>query len=68
MSFYFAQLLTYDQSIKTRLTVTRELLINEMIRISTMIIKLATNTTDERTQHLTDHIYHVVSFAAVTLS
>jgi hypothetical protein len=68
MSFYFAQLLTYDQSIKTRPTATRESLINEMIRLSTMIINLAINTTDERTRHLTDHIYHMISFAAVTLS
>jgi len=68
MGFYFAQLLTYDQSIKTRSTAARESLINEMIRLSTAIINLAMNTTDERTRHLTDHIYHMISFAAVTLS
>lgn len=68
MGFYFAQLLTYDQSLKTRSTAARESLINEMIRLSSTIINLAINTTDERTQHLTDHIYHMISFAAVTLS
>lgn len=68
MGFYFAQLLTYDQSLKTRSTAARESLINEMIRLSTTIINLAINTTDERTRHLTDHIYHMISFAAVTLS
>jgi hypothetical protein len=68
MGFYFAQLLTYDQSLKTRSTAARESLITEMIRISTTIINLAINTTDERTRHLTDHIYHMISFAAVTLS
>ncbi|KAF2831243.1 hypothetical protein CC86DRAFT_136873 [Ophiobolus disseminans] len=68
MGFYFAQLLTYDQSLKTRSTAARESLINEMIRLSTAIVSLAMNTTDERTRHLTDHIYHMISFAAVTLS
>jgi hypothetical protein len=68
MGFHFVQLLTYDQSLKTRSTAARESLINEMIRISTTIINLAINTTDERTRHLTDHIYHMISFAAVTLS
>jgi hypothetical protein len=43
-------------------------MINEMIRLSTAIITLAMNTHDERTRHLTDHIYHMISFAAVTLS
>ncbi|KAH7408203.1 hypothetical protein DE146DRAFT_364745 [Phaeosphaeria sp. MPI-PUGE-AT-0046c] len=68
ISFYFAQLLTYDQSLKMRSTAARESLINEMIRLSSTIINLAINTTDERTQHLTDHHYHMISFAAVTLS
>jgi hypothetical protein len=68
MGYYFAQLLTYDQSLKTRSTAARESLINEMIRLSSTIINLAINTTDERTRHLTDHIYHMISFAAVTLS
>jgi hypothetical protein len=68
MSFYFAQLLTYDQSIKARSTAARESLINEMIRLSTMVINLAINTTEEHTRYLTDHIYHIIGFAAVTLS
>lgn len=68
MGFYFAQLLTYDQSLKTRSTAARESMINEMIRLSTAIVTLAMNTHDERTRHLTDHIYHMISFAAVTLS
>jgi len=68
MGFCFAQLLTYDQSLKTSSAVARESLINEMVRLSTAIINLAMNTTDERTQHLTDHIYHMLGFAAITLS
>jgi hypothetical protein len=38
-----------------------------MVRLSTTIINLAMDTADERTLHLTDHIYHMISFAAVTL-
>jgi hypothetical protein len=68
MGFYFAQLLAYDQSLKTRSSAARESLINEMIRLSTAIIKLSMDTADDRTRHLTDHIYHMISFAAVTLS
>ncbi|KAH8725307.1 hypothetical protein GQ44DRAFT_681746 [Phaeosphaeriaceae sp. PMI808] len=68
MAFYFAQLFMYDQSLKVRSTAARESLINEMIRLSGTIMNLAINTTDERTPHLTDHIYHLISFAAVTLS
>lgn len=68
MSYYFAQLLTYDQSLKMRSASARESLINEMIRLSTIIINLATQAKDERTRHLTDHIYHMISFAAVTIS
>lgn len=68
MGFYFAQLLIYDQSLKTRSAAARESLLNEMVRLSTAIINVAMETADERTRHLTDHIYHMISFAAVTLS
>ncbi|KAF2682405.1 hypothetical protein K458DRAFT_307421, partial [Lentithecium fluviatile CBS 122367] len=67
MGFYFAQLLVYDQSLKTGSAAVRESLLSEMIRLSTSIIHLAMDTADERTRHLTDHIYHMISFAAVTL-
>ena len=39
----------------------------EMIRLSSMILILAIDTADERTRHLTDHIYHIVTFAALVL-
>ncbi|CAO2657023.1 Nn.00g058260.m01.CDS01 [Neocucurbitaria sp. VM-36] len=68
MGFCFAQLLTYDLSLKTRSAAARESLLNEMVRLSTTIINVAMETADERTRHLTDHIYHMISFAAVTLS
>ncbi|OAG08726.1 uncharacterized protein CC84DRAFT_1194815 [Paraphaeosphaeria sporulosa] len=67
MGFYFAQLMAYDQSLKTGSSAVRESLLSEMVRLSSSIINLAMNTTDERTRHLTDHIYHMISFAAVTL-
>lgn len=68
MGYCFAQLLTYDQSLKTRSAAARESLLNEMVRLATAIINVAMDTTDDRTKHLTDHIYHMISFAAVTLS
>ncbi|KAF2498674.1 hypothetical protein BU16DRAFT_548382 [Lophium mytilinum] len=68
MGFHFAQLIIYDQSLKTRSAAVRESLISEMVRLSTAIINLAMETTDDRTRHLTDHIYHMIAFAAVTLS
>lgn len=39
-----------------------------MVQLSKTIINLAIDTADERTKHLTDHIYHVVTFSALTLS
>jgi hypothetical protein len=41
--------------------------LSEMIRLSKTIINLAIDTSDDRTRHLTDHIYHVVTFSALTL-
>ena len=38
-----------------------------MVRHSASILNLAMETSDLRTPHLTDHIYHTISFAAVTL-
>jgi hypothetical protein len=67
MGFYFAQLLIYDQSVKSRSAAVRESLLAEMVRLSTSIINLAMETSDERIGYLSDHIYHMISFAAVTL-
>lgn len=68
MGSYFAQLLVYDQALKSRSAVVRESLLSEMIRLSAAIMKLAMDTTDDRTRHLSDHIYHMITFSAVTLS
>lgn len=39
----------------------------DVIQSSRDIINIFLDTTDERTRHLTDHVYNVVTFAALTL-
>lgn len=39
----------------------------EMVRLCKEIIALVMATADERVKHLTDHIYHLVTFAALVL-
>lgn len=41
--------------------------LSEMIRLSQTIINLAIDTADDRTRHLTDQIYHLVTFSALAL-
>ncbi|KAL6248087.1 hypothetical protein RBB50_005435 [Rhinocladiella similis] len=67
MGFHFAHLLAYCQSLKSTHSVMRLPLLIEMIQLSESIINVAMDTTDKRTRHLTDHIYHVVTFSALTL-
>jgi hypothetical protein len=67
MGFSFAQLLAYERSLHSRSARVRDSLLSEMARLSASIIKLAMDTTDDRTKHLSDHIYHMITFAAVTL-
>lgn len=67
MGFHFAHLLLYDQSLKTKTARVRESILSELIRHSTHIIRLAIDTTDDRTLHLNDHIYHIITFAAITI-
>lgn len=64
---HFAQLLAYDQSLKSRSAAVRESLLSEMLRLSVDIVNLAMSTADDRTRHLSDHIYHLITFAAVTI-
>jgi hypothetical protein len=63
MGFHFAQLLIYEQALSSRSAAVRESLLSEMVRLSAAILTLAMETTDLRTQHLSDHIYHVITFA-----
>lgn len=41
--------------------------LTEMVQLARDIINLAIDNTDERTSHLTDHIYHILTFSAITL-
>jgi hypothetical protein len=45
----------------------RATVLREMVRLSSAILTVAIETTDDRTRYLTDHIYHVITFSAVTL-
>jgi hypothetical protein len=67
MGYQFSQLLMYDMSLKSRSAAVRESLLSEMVKVSAAIIRLAMDTGDDRTRHLTDHVYHMITFAAVTL-
>ncbi|KAI9042011.1 fungal specific transcription factor domain-containing protein [Aspergillus affinis] len=68
MGFHFAHLLAYSNSLKSPQTAMASSTVTEMISHSTIIINLAIDTSDERTRHLTDQIYHIVTFSALTLS
>ncbi|KAK0384886.1 hypothetical protein NLU13_7365 [Sarocladium strictum] len=67
MGFHFAHLLAYYQSLKSLRSTMGTSTLSEMVRLSKTIINLAIDTSDDRTRHLTDHIYHVVTFSALTL-
>jgi hypothetical protein len=67
MGFHFAHFLAYYQSVRSPESLVDGSDIMEMIDLSSTIINLAIDTTDDRTRHLTDHIYHVVTFSALTL-
>lgn len=67
MGHSFAQLLAYERALKSRSARVRDSLLNEMVKLSVTIMTLAMDNADERTAHLSDHIYHIKTFAAVTL-
>jgi hypothetical protein len=68
MSFLFAQLMMYEQSLSQKSAAVRESMVSEMVRLSFELLSSAMSTIDERTKYLTDHIYHMIAFAAVTLT
>jgi hypothetical protein len=68
MGFHFAQLLAYERALKARSTHVRDALLAEMVRLCSRIMDLAMDTADDRNRHLSDHIYHMITFSAVTLS
>ena len=67
LGFQFAQLLVYEQSLNNRSTAAKESILSEMVTLSSSILRLAMATADERTKYLTDHIYHIITFAAISL-
>lgn len=67
MGYYFALLLTRNHSARRRKGGPSASDLDELLRIITSILHLAIDTADERTQHLTDHIYHIITFSALVL-
>lgn len=67
MGHHFAFLLTHCRSIQSKTISMRSSTLTEMIQLCRNIINLAIDNTDERTSHLTDHIYHIITFSAFTL-
>ncbi|KAL2870883.1 Zn(II)2Cys6 transcription factor [Aspergillus lucknowensis] len=67
MGFHFSHLLLYDRCLKAKSARSQESVVSEMISHATNIIQLAMDTVDERTRHLSDHIYHMITFAAITI-
>ncbi|KAJ5674698.1 uncharacterized protein N7477_004632 [Penicillium maclennaniae] len=67
MGFHFSNLLFYEHALKSRTARARESVVSEMIRHSTAIVHLAMDTVDERTRHLSDHVYHMITFAAIII-
>ncbi|KAL3465572.1 hypothetical protein BJX64DRAFT_56363 [Aspergillus heterothallicus] len=67
MGFHFSHLLLYDRCLKSKSARAKESVASEMISHATNIIRLAMDTVDERTRHLSDHIYHMITFAAISI-
>lgn len=67
MGYHFAHLLAHSQTLRAPGSVTASSTITEMIDRSRTIMNLAIDTTDDRTRHLTDQIYHIITFSALTL-
>ncbi|KAL2815611.1 hypothetical protein BDW59DRAFT_166758 [Aspergillus cavernicola] len=67
MGYYFSHLLLYDRCLKSKSARAQESIVSEMVSHATAIIRLAIDTVDERTRHLSDHIYHMITFAAITV-
>jgi hypothetical protein len=67
LGYYFALLLTTCQSVKLASRRASDEHLADLVRLTTSILNLAMDTADSRTQHLTDHIYHIITFSAITL-
>ena len=67
LGLHFAHLIADCESLKASKTAVSERTLTDVIQSSKDIISIFLETTDERTRHLTDHVYNVVTFAALTL-
>jgi hypothetical protein len=67
LGLHFAHLIADCESLKASNTAVSQSTLTDVIHSSKDIITIFLDTTDERTRHLTDHVYNVVTFAALTL-
>lgn len=67
LGLHFAHLIADCESLKASKTAVSERTLTDVIQSSKDIINIFLDTTDGRTRHLTDHVYNVVTFAALTL-
>ncbi|RAL04664.1 uncharacterized protein BO80DRAFT_461731 [Aspergillus ibericus CBS 121593] len=67
MGFHFSTLLLYNQSQPTTPHTSSTPSIREMTHHAITIIQTAIDTEDARTRHLTDHIYHMITFAGIVI-
>ncbi|CAI7566944.1 unnamed protein product [Penicillium pancosmium] len=67
MGFHFSNLILYEHALKSKSARGRDSLVSEMIRHSTAILHLPMDTVDQHTRHLSDHIYHMITFAAIVI-
>lgn len=69
MSWAFAQMLLHERAMPSRGSphAVRESTINELVILSLKICNVAQETSDDRTAYLSDHIYHMIAFAALTM-
>lgn len=70
MGFHFSNLLLNEQGLKAKsvhAVETRDYLVSEMIHHSIAIVHIAMDTVDERTVYLSDHIYHMITFAGIII-
>lgn len=67
LGLHFAYLLADCESFKRSKADISDRALADVVQSSRAIIDIFLETTDERTRHLTDHVYNVVTFAALTL-
>lgn len=67
LGFKFTYLLAHYQSLQSSQAKIQHTNLIDMIALATDIITLIVDTTDGLSQYLTDHVYHIVTFAALVL-